>query len=359
MNNNLKYKFSAMMLLASVLAITSCNDWTDVESIQLNTSTLEGKNPQLYADYLKDLNRYKSEEHKLTFVSFSNPQGAPGKQAERLIAVPDSVDFICLNNPDNLSPESLAEMAKIREKGTRTVYSIDYSGIETEWKEKVKADPKLTEEDGLQYIAEYTNNMLSLCDKYNYDGIIIDYTGRSLVSLPPAALAQYNGRQQKFFGEVLTWQSKHDSKTLVFYGNVQYLVPENMGMLSKCNYIILKTAFSTNADDLALKAYLALQAGIDAVNGVEGGINPVPVDRFIVCVELPQADDRDKVKGYWSTVDESGNKLLAAPGAARWMVQESLNYARKGIFIMNVHNDYYNNTYGYVREVIRIMNPNK
>ena len=27
--------------------------------------------------------------------------------------------------------------------------------------------------------------------------------------------------------------------------------------------------------------------------------------------------------------------------------------------IMNVHNDYYNNTYGYVREVIRIMNPNK
>ncbi|KAB5019740.1 hypothetical protein GAC71_19385, partial [Bacteroides thetaiotaomicron] len=53
------------------------------------------------------------------------------------------------------------------------------------------------------------------------------------------------------------------------------------------------------------------------------------------------------------------NKLVAAPGAARWMVEASPNYTRKGIFIMNVHNDYYNNTYGYVREVIRIMNPNK
>lgn len=217
----------------------------------------------------------------------------------------------------------------------------------------------MTEEDALQYIGERTNEMLALCDKYNFDGVIADYTGRSLVSLPEAALKEYNDRQQKFFGEVMNWQGNHDDKTLVFYGNVQYLVPENMDMLSKFDYIMLKTASSTNADDLALKAYLAIQAGIDAVGGTEGGVNPVPADRFIVCVELPQAHDKDKVKGYWSTVDEKGNKLVAAPGAAQWMVEASPNYTRKGIFIMNVHNDYYNNTYGYVREVIRIMNPNK
>ena len=323
MKNNLKYRLSALLFLASALTITSCSDWTDVESLQLNTPTFEEQNPQLYADYLKDLNRYKSEEHKVTFVSFENPKGSPGKQAERLTVVPDSVDFICLNNPE-VSPEVQAEMVKIREKGTRTVYSIDYSSIENAWKEKVKAEPELTEEDALQYIGERTND-----------------------------------RQQKFFGEVMNWQGNHDDKTLVFYGNVQYLVPENMDMLSKFDYIMLKTASSTNADDLALKAYLAIQAGIDAVGGTEGGVNPVPADRFIVCVELPQADDKDKVKGYWSTVDEKGNKLVAAPGAAQWMVEASPNYTRKGIFIMNVHNDYYNNTYGYVREVIRIMNPNK
>lgn len=252
MKNNLKYRLSALLFLASALTITSCSDWTDVESLQLNTPTFEEQNPQLYADYLKDLNRYKSEEHKVTFVSFENPKGSPGKQAERLTVVPDSVDFICLNNPE-VSPEVQAEMVKIREKGTRTVYSIDYSSIENAWKEKVKAEPELTEEDALQYIGERTNEMLALCDKYNFDGVIADYTGRSLVSLPEAALKEYNDRQQKFFGEVMNWQGNHDDKTLVFYGNVQYLVPENMDMLSKFDYIMLKTASSTNADDLALK----------------------------------------------------------------------------------------------------------
>lgn len=358
MKNKLKDRWFALVFLVSALAVTSCSDWTDVESLRLNFPTFEKQNPQLYTDYLKDLNRYKAGEHKISFVSFENPKGTPGKQAERLTVVPDSVDFICLNNPE-VSPEVQAEMVKIREKGTRTIYSIDYSSIENAWKEKVKADPKLTEEEALQYIGERTNAMLALCDKYNFDGIVADYTGHSLISLPEAALKEYKGRQQKFLGEVMNWQSSHDGKTLAFYGNVQYLVPENMGMLSKFDYILLKTALSSNADDLALKAYLAIQAGIDAVSGAEGGVNPVPLDRFIVCVELPQAEDKDKVKGYWSTVDEKGDKLVAALGAARWVVEESPDYTRRGTFIMNVHTDYYNATYGYVRDVIRIMNPNK
>ena len=55
MKNNLKYRLSALLFLASALTITSCSDWTDVESLQLNTPTFEEQNPQLYADYLKDI----------------------------------------------------------------------------------------------------------------------------------------------------------------------------------------------------------------------------------------------------------------------------------------------------------------
>ena len=73
MKNNLKYRLSALLFLASALTITSCSDWTDVESLQLNTPTFEEQNPQLYADYLKDLNRYKSEEHKLSLIHISEP----------------------------------------------------------------------------------------------------------------------------------------------------------------------------------------------------------------------------------------------------------------------------------------------
>lgn len=44
MKNNLKYRLSALLFLASALTITSCSDWTDVESLQLNTPTFEEQN---------------------------------------------------------------------------------------------------------------------------------------------------------------------------------------------------------------------------------------------------------------------------------------------------------------------------
>lgn len=358
MKNNMTYRLPVWMFLSFVLTLTSCSDWTEVESLKLNTSTFEEQNPQLYADYLKDLIRYKSEEHKVLFVSFENPQDVPAKQAERLTVVPDSVDFICLNNP-YVNSDTQAEMVEIRKKGTRTLYSIDYAGFESAWKEKAKENPNLTEEDALQYIDDCTNEMLAICDRYDFDGIVINYAGRSLVSLTETALAEYNARQQKFFGEVMNWRREHESKTLVFYGNVQYLVPENMNMLDKFNYIMVTTASSTSANVVDLKINLAIQAGIDAMEITGETVNQVPNDRFIACVQLPQADDKDKVIGYWNTEDENRENQIAAIGAARWVTQESLNYVREGIFVMNVHNDYYNNTYGHIHEIIRIMNPNR
>ena len=89
-------------------------------------------------------------------------------------------------------------MVEIRKKGTRTLYSIDYAGFESAWKEKAKENPNLTEEDALQYIDDCTNEMLAICDRYDFDGIVINYAGRSLVSLTETALAEYNARQQKF-----------------------------------------------------------------------------------------------------------------------------------------------------------------
>ncbi len=357
MKKNLKYKLSALMFLASALAVTSCDDWTEVESLDIHTPSFEEQNPQLYEDYIKDLNRYKSEDHKITFVSFENTERTPSKQAEHLTAIPDSVDFICLNNPANVVPEIQSEMEQVRKKGTRTVYIVDYKAIEDAWSEMLKGDKSLTEEDAKAYIEKCTTEQLAYCDKFNFDGIIADYVGHSLVSLTQEALAVYNGRQQAFFNTIMEWKNNHENKSLIFYGNVQFLVPENMSMLEKYDYIMLKTVLSTNGDDYALKAYWAIEAGKDAMTE-ENAVNPVPSDRFIVCVELPQADDKEKVKGYWSTLDANGEKIIAAEGAAKWIVQESTNFTRKGIFIMNVHNDYYNNTYGFVREVIRIMNPN-
>lgn len=348
-----------IMFMALFVIFTSCDDWTDIESIDIHNLSFEEQNPQLYADYIRDLKKYKSEEHKLTFISFNNPQGNPAKQSERLTAVADSVDFICLNNPDNLDTETQGEMVEIREKSIRTLYIIDYQTFENEWKTLVKEHPELEENDALAHIGQRTDAMLALCDKYNYDGIVINYNGRSLVSLTENALAEYSMRQQTFYNKVMDWRNKHSDKTLVLWGNVQYLMPENLAMLSMFNFIVLKTEASTNADDFAVKAYMAIQAGDDVKDEYYGGVTPVPSDRFITSVELPQANDINQSKGYWNTLDTNGNKMVAVVGAAQWTLQISPDFIRKGLFIMNAETDYYNNTYVQVREVINIMNPNK
>lgn len=364
MKTRLKNRLYLTVLFTSVLSFSSCSDWTEPESLTLHYNSFEEQNPQLYQDYLEDLRNYKAGDHKIMIVSFDNPIANPTKQAEHLNILPDSIDFVNLNTPDNLNSEIVAEMEAIRkDKGTKTIYTISHDEFETAWAAKLKEEggESLTEEDALTYLAECTDKALALCDKYNYDGIIVDYTGRSLVSMTEDVLAEYNARQKNFFNRIIEWKQKNSSKSLFFYGNVQYLVLENMPMLSNYDCIILKSLGSTNGDDLSVKAYLAVQAGIDAIADQEEGVNPVPADRFVACVETPRPEDKEQTYGYWSTVDADGNKTLATYGAAQWVAANSVDFVRKGVYIQNAHNDYYDNTivYQHIRESIQIMNPNK
>ena len=359
MKKYLKYNISAMMLFASALAVTSCDDWTEVESLEIHTPSIEDNNPGLYDDYLNNLNRYKKEDHKITIVSFENIAGAPTKKSEHLTALPDSVDIVCLNNPDKVSVEMEKEIQDIHAKGIRSVYMIDYAVFEDAWLDMIKANPALTEEDALTTLGQYVEAKLALCDQHGFDGVIADYFGRALVSMQEKDLTVYSNRQKTFFNKILEWKEAHQNKSIIFSGNVQFLVSDMIHALNDFEYIILKTKESTNGNDYTLKAYTALQAGEDLAKKEGLETNPVPNDRFIVTVELPQAGDKDKVKGYWTTTDQSGNKIMAAEGAAVWMGAHSTDFTRKGMLLMNVHNDYYNNTYEYVREVISIMNPNK
>ena len=60
MKSLLKYSMSVVAVSASILAFSSCDDWTDPESLGLNNPSFEEQNPQLYADYIQDLKNYKA-----------------------------------------------------------------------------------------------------------------------------------------------------------------------------------------------------------------------------------------------------------------------------------------------------------
>ena len=127
-----------------------------------------------------------------------NTTSAPAQRNEHLTTMPDSVDIICLMNPDNLHPTLAGEFAKVREKGTRVIYNIDYNAIEKLW-EKVLADeeankpeepaapdtPEATQDEGgegggegeptpeeelelrfLEFCRQQTVSQLNLCAKY-------------------------------------------------------------------------------------------------------------------------------------------------------------------------------------------------
>lgn len=49
-NSIFKTLFSAMTLVA----VTSCSDWTDMENIKIYEPTIEDQNPKLYTKYLEN-----------------------------------------------------------------------------------------------------------------------------------------------------------------------------------------------------------------------------------------------------------------------------------------------------------------
>lgn len=356
MKKSIKYTLLTLATALLTVGLGSCSDWTDTESLNVKNPTFEDQNSKLYQDYLKDLRAYKTSDHKVLFVTYSNPINGPIKQAERLTVIPDSVDYISLTEPAKVHADTQAEMKKIRnEKGTRVVYTINYDAIEAEWEDKAKGNPELTEEEALEYMGAKFTELIALSQKFDFDGIVLEYTGRSTVSMTEPVLERYDNRQKNLFNKITEWKNQNESKTLAFYGNVQYLVNTNMSVLDQADFIILKTERVLTPYSVTLQAYMASQAGKDAAEATNGP-NYVHTDRFVACVQLPLVGEPNSNVGYWNTPD---GKILATIGGAQWAVEESLDFGRKGLFITSINNDYYNNTYKSIRNVISIMNPNK
>ena len=342
--------------MVTSFSLSSCEDWTEVESLTIHTPSIEEQNPQLYAEYLENLNAFKASDHHVLLVSFNNVAN-PTKQAERLTALPDSLDYICLNNPAEVGATLLEEMNEVRKKGTKVIYSISYPQFENEWKAMLETNPDLTDEEKQEYLLKRTNELLALSEQYNYDGIVLEYDGRSLVSMKDEVLRNYIARQKAFLDIFTAWKAEHGDKFLAFYGNAERIAPENMGFLKNCNQVIVKTALSTNESDLDVKIMMAQQAGEDAKEQYDG-VNPVPLDNMVACVMMPKPDDKNKVFGYWGAVNGE-DKVLAAVGAASWLWKPATTFTRRGVFILNVERDYYDSNYSFMKSIIFTMNPNK
>ncbi len=344
-------------ILASAIAFSSCEDWTEPESIDLIYSpSIEEQNPQLYADYLKDLNAYKKAEHNFTFVSFDNKTEAPSKQAERISSLPDSIDVISLNNPDNLNDVLVSEMEKVRKKGTKVIYKVDYAIAEVEWEKRIEEEgedaDRLTENDFLNLLKESTSKQLALCDKYGYDGLTIAYKGQSDMGLNEKDKAIYKQRQSTYFDLINEWREGHAEKMIAFEGNLPYVYAENNGFLTTCEFLILQSGACTNIGAIEIM-------GMTAYDAIPTEIANKDNIRFIATAEGIAPDDDKQKEGYFDTVDANGKKIRSSKGIAEWMRKGGTSFNKGGMFITHAQYDYYNANHIYqnIREAIAIMNP--
>lgn len=338
----------SLALLAAV-SFSACSDWNEPESLDIKTPSLEEQNPELNAAYLESLRAYKAGAHKVLFVATDNPIGAPAvNRSQNLTVIPDSVDYIILNNPDNLHPTIIAEMAKVREKATKVIFKVDYTVFDAEWSKITKADVEglLTDQDELDYFARRAQEMLALCAEFNYDGLIVSYPGRSLVSLPPKELEAYTLRQKNFLEPIAAWREANVSKLFAFEGSPQFLIPESKAIFAKCDYIILQTDKLLNVGDMGVAALMAM--GTD-----------IPSDRFVLSVQTVPLGDEEKILGYFGTLDAEGNKVRSIGATAQWLGMPA-EYTKAGMLINNGQNDYFDVkrfVYRYTREAIDLMNP--
>jgi hypothetical protein len=322
---------------------TACDDWTDIKGININQQSPSESDPERYAQYLESLRAYKQTEHYVVYAWFDNSGKTPYSRGQHLSDLPDSLDVVSLMYPDKLADLEIEEMEAIRtDKGTKIVYNISYETIEKTYgqlvKEETAKDENYQAPEFITYLREAVQHELLPAATYNYDGIIVGYKGAGTIYMTETKKAEYQKSQEAFLSVMTAWKAANSGKMLAFEGNPQNLLDKSI--LSSCEHIILNTLDVTSTGALSLAALQALTDG-------------VPPTKFVVAARTASLDTADKTTGYHD------NSERAIVESAYWVTKQENTYAKAGLGIYNIQNDYYNSTliYQYARKAINIMNP--
>lgn len=316
--------------LAAVALLVSCSDWTDPENKDFLPAMSQYDPATLAA--IRD---FKASEHLVTMMHINGTATAPNRQNQHPMAMPDSVDFLLLNNSLDLHPTFVAEVAEVRkQKGTRTLQVIDYTTIRNTW-ETLKEEAAesgnggdFTEENFAEYCRMETEKRLDCCNSYGLDGVVASYLGG------------FDSRAaEPFVRAIDAWAQAHPDKQLFFRGYPAYIVKiENQELVSRCRYILILTEDA--------KASVAISRMVR--DQLEDG---VPSDRIVLEASVPALADGGEDAQIGAT----------ARVAAEWVVDPNtyptVKCDKLGLALSNAQEDYFNApTYKRVREALAILN---
>ena len=346
MNYNMKKYIKNSILRGglSILALallSSCSDWTDVESIELKKADIAEQNPELYAEYLRNLCEYKKSEHTLVYTWFDNSEKAPYSRAHHITDLPDSIDIVSLMYPDNLATWELEDMESVREnKATKVIYSIDFESIKKAYNEKLKlaTEEEPISEDFIGFLTDSLEYSLSLADKYRYDGICIGYAGKSRLHMRPNELKEYTENETAFIQIINDWHTRNPEKMITYEGKPQNLIDSSL--LDDCVSILLSGKKATNENEFSYILSLAM-------------VENIPDDRLGMIVMAVSLNDPNKEVGYFK------NGSLAVQGLMNWAPATHNGTKVAAVGLYNASTDYYTveGNYYYMKQLISSVNP--
>ena len=334
-NNSItKYILSAF---CAVILFAACSDWTEVRSIEILPPDIERQNPELYQQYLANLREFRNSDRRPVYMWFDNSEKTPRSRAHRITSIPDSVDVLVLMHPENLVDWELREMEQIRrERGTKTIFTIHFDEIKAAFNAKVNAAPddEPIATEFRDFAVDSLQHALSLVRRYNFDGISMGYSGRSLNFMTPAERLDFIQNERLFVGIMQDWIARNPNKHIVFQGTPQYLIDKSL--LEHAEMIFLQGHGARSQSEMTLMLRMA---------SVEG----VPANRLGMIVSATALDDPNNVIGFF----QNGN--LAMYELAIWA--QSPDVAGVGVF--NGSTDYFSEprAYHFVRNLISSINP--
>jgi len=333
----------SMTCVATTLLMASCD--TDVESVNINEPAISNQNAGLYQNYLTGLRTFKASKHKVSFGWFDNSVGTPCSQGQHISAAPDSLDYIVMETPANITGAVMQEMQNVREqKGTKVLCKISFEAIKSAYDIEEMAfsgDPANKGKAFTSfntYLVDSVNAKLNLCVMYNYDGVVMCFNGKQEMYMSDDEKAEAIAQENDFMGIAKDWAQRHTDKVFVMAGYPQYITDQSI--FSLASYVVIPCQ---SAASLSNMTYLFSKAAVDGV----------PADKLLPLVSMTSLDATDLSTGYWS------KGTLAVMGAAQWVASDHDGYSVAGLAVENVNNDYYNAafTYPHVRKAITIINP--
>lgn len=297
-------------------------------------------------EYLANLRAYRKTDHQIAFGWFGLWSAAGAAMSTRLDNVPDSMDIISIwGDWHNLSPAQVSDKEYVQNvKGMKIIFTIFAHDMPEEFYVDNGEGELVMTEAGIQNYAKALNDSIN---KYDYDGIDLDYepgyggmgpfvnpdnlsstsitaAGKANMEIFVRALAQYAG-------------PKSGTGKLFVIDGVPYAL--NPGLAELFDYGIVQS-YNSNGDS-------DLQSRFNSAYAV--GWKP---EQYIFTENF---ESYASTGGNPNYLDREGNNYPSLIGMARFHPTQG---KKGGVGTYHMENEYVlTPDYKYMRQAIQIMNP--